>query len=267
MYISSRNTDAIVKVNVSSGDVLWTLGGPYGDYDIVDFDGTKYAAGSSLWAGQHNAEYFGDDEYCMFDNQYDSGNNSRLLCVVLDESEAYAYLSWEYDTGDYSPHFGDNDRLPTGNMLGCFWPMYQYDDADQFDERAIEVTRPGGETAWQLDVKGVKCDESECKRAAGSGWTFYSIERFYTAPLLYNVACAGGQLTFSTHNNFKQSDASEAHYEVTSGGSKVASGTFYFTPHWRDTLVAVDVTGTTGEVDVTVRNTWGDETLESVECS
>ena len=172
MYISSRNTDAIVKVNVSSGDVLWTLGGQYGDYDVVDFDGTRYAKGSSLWAGQHNAEYFGDDEYCMFDNQYDSGNNSRLLCVVLDESEAYAYLSWEYDTGDYSPHFGDNDRLPTGNMLGCFWPMYQYDDADQFDERAIEVTRPGGETAWQLDVKGVKCDESECKRAAGSGWTF-----------------------------------------------------------------------------------------------
>ena len=45
--------------------------------------GEESAAGESVWSCQHNAEYFGDAEFCMFDNQYDMGNNSRLLCVTI----------------------------------------------------------------------------------------------------------------------------------------------------------------------------------------
>jgi hypothetical protein len=111
-YISSRNTNAIVKVNVTTGDVLWTLGGEYGDYDIVDFDGAVHPRGSTVFVGQHNAEYFGESEYCMFDNQYDTGNNSRMLCVVLDEADGSAYLSWECVTSAAS-RCGGCCRLPS----------------------------------------------------------------------------------------------------------------------------------------------------------
>ncbi len=205
-YISSRSTNGIVKVNTTDDATVWVLGGEYGHFNITDFDGTTYPPGATLWAGQHNAEYFGDAEFCMFDNQYDMGNNSRLLCVTIDDEDArLASLTWEYQFDDYSTHFGDNDRLPTGNMLGCYWPMYQYGgnaSADQYDERALEVTRPGGAIAWKLDLKGPACDETECERTSGEGWTFYSIERFYEAPLLYNMSCADGKLKFSAHNNF-----------------------------------------------------------------
>ena len=173
-----------------------------------------------------------------------------------------------YKFNDYSSHFGDNDRLPTGNMLGCYWPYYQYDTGDSYDERAVEITRPGGDTAWQLDVVGAPVTEAEYTRSKGDEWTFYSIERFYTAPLVYNLTCSVGTLSFSTHNNFKQSNPSKAMYAVTSEtGSSLGSGTFDFTPHWRETFVSVDAQGLTGVVDVSVTNTWGDETVKSAQCS
>jgi hypothetical protein len=36
--------------------VLWYLGGDKGSFDIHGIDGTIYAAGSTVWSGQHNAE-------------------------------------------------------------------------------------------------------------------------------------------------------------------------------------------------------------------
>ena len=72
----------------------------------------------------------------MFDNEYETGNVSRLLMVTYDPATSYdttndsdgdnrtaAYLSWEYPLSENSPHFGDHDRLPTGNLLGCYWPV------------------------------------------------------------------------------------------------------------------------------------------------
>ena len=45
-------------------------------------------------------------------------------------------------------------------------------------------------TAWQLSVAGAKCHESSCNRGeSGEGWTAYSVERFYTQPLVYDVSC------------------------------------------------------------------------------
>ena len=77
-YVSSRLTNAIYKVDVASGANEWICGGTHGEFEIVDYDGTVYAAGQSLWHGQHNAEYFGSyydeegelvHELMMFDNQ------------------------------------------------------------------------------------------------------------------------------------------------------------------------------------------------------
>ncbi|KAH8072955.1 voltage-gated potassium channel [Aureococcus anophagefferens] len=86
-YISSRQTNSIIKMNVN-GTVEYTLGGEYGDYKIVEYDGTVYKAGDVVWSGQHNAEYFGEDEFCMFDNQeetYAIYDESRMLCVKLED--------------------------------------------------------------------------------------------------------------------------------------------------------------------------------------
>ncbi|KAH8057741.1 voltage-gated potassium channel [Aureococcus anophagefferens] len=126
---------------VAEDKVEWTLGGEYGDYEIEDSDGTVYKAGKTVWSGQHNAEFFGEDEFCMFDNQEKPDNHyshSRLLCVKLekDGSTRRGVVTFSYSMGAYTPHFGDADRLPTGNMLGVHWPD-ELTDATDYDVHAV----------------------------------------------------------------------------------------------------------------------------------
>ena len=65
----------------------------------------------------------------MFDNAYDDDSNmwpnpsgSRMLIVQVDEVDESVTLVWEHSMGYNASVFGDNDRLPTGNLLGCAWP-------------------------------------------------------------------------------------------------------------------------------------------------
>ncbi|KAH8091275.1 hypothetical protein JL720_6166 [Aureococcus anophagefferens] len=220
-FVSSRQTDGIVRVHVATGDV-------------------------------HNAEYFGDDEFCLFDNQEASAsstlNASRLLCLRLDEAAGTATVTFEKVLDSYTPHFGDNDRLPSGNQLGVSWPK-TFSTDDQYDVRAIEVVRSSGDLAWQMDVVGVKCDDASgtCDRGVdGVGWTSYSIERFYAAPIVSNATCdkASGVVRFDAVNNFKQNNVAPATYAVSAAAGTdkpYATGDFDFKVHWRQTPVAVDL--------------------------
>ena len=282
--ISSRQTDGIVRVRAKTGDVIWTLGGEDGDFVIFDLDGNEWRKGTSYWVGQHNAEYVGDDEYCLFDNQEDSAaatlNVSRMVCVEVDVATMTARVTFEKLMDAYTPHFGDNDRLPTGNQLGIAWPK-TFSVDEQYDVRAIEVVRATGETAWGVDVVGVKCSEADagasgtCDRGVdGVGWTAYSIERFYDKPLVSNATCgrATGVVTFDVVNNFKQNNPAPAAYAITDAGATAkpyAAGAFDFLVHWRQTPVAVDV-GTRftskASMEIHVTNEWGDEAVTTVDC-
>ena len=52
-YVSSRMTDAIYKLNVTSGETIWIAGGSRGEFDLYDLQGRNYSKGDSLWYGQH----------------------------------------------------------------------------------------------------------------------------------------------------------------------------------------------------------------------
>ncbi|KAH8047196.1 voltage-gated potassium channel [Aureococcus anophagefferens] len=224
---SSRLTDALIKYDVETQAVDWICGGSYGEFDLYDIRGVKHAPGSKLWAGQHNAEYFGNNLYFMFDNMYDQERPSRALIVEIDEDARTAREVWEYIyaayPGGYSPMFGDNDQLPTGNV-------------------------------------GWKC----------------SAERFYDAPLIYNASCVGGDLSFVTHNSFKQNDEYSGTYVLRTtqgvtpaddGGVDVTSGVVTWLPHW----LATTVTGTYDaagydELELTVTNQYGDSATKTLTC-
>ncbi|KAH8052576.1 voltage-gated potassium channel [Aureococcus anophagefferens] len=233
-YISSRQTDAIVKMDVE-GKVEWTLGGEYGDYEIEDSDGTVYKAGKTVWSGQHNAEFFGEDEFCMFDNQEKPDNHyshSRLLCVKLekDGSTRRGVVTFSYSMGAYTPHFGDADRLPTGNMLGVHWPD-ELTDATDYDvgrSRSSRRRRPrlGDEDAV---------------------------------------------VTFDVVNNFKQMNVYDGTYMIKTISKDdtvdKTDGTLSFLAHWRTTPVSVDVPSAAAKATVIVTNQWGDDVSTEVDCT
>lgn len=279
---SSRLTNAIIKANVNAGSVKWVAGGEYGSFEIHTLSGEKKEAGSNLFVGQHNAEYFGENEYMMFDNNYKTGNTSRLLIVKIDVdnlrmTELWEYINAPYPWG-YTPYFGDLDRLPTGNLLGCFWPYKLsgkvYEEVD-YEARAIEIVRDTKETAWRMDVYGRNsCSERICTRNNAEGWKMYSIERFYTAPLVYNVTCTPGtrhaEILFKTVNNFKQNDEFEGTYKLKDSTQKlIKEGTFMYLAHWRATTVTFHFGGGNeagSSYVLSVKNQWGDETPHAIQC-
>ena len=120
-----------------------------------------------------------------------------------------------------------------------------------------------------------------------NGWSMYSVERFYSAPLLYDVTCAysaDGRLLLNatTHNNHKMNDVSPGSYRVYRHGYNGANdeplkaGGFAFVPHWRPSVVTVDLSGTpfavssdddgTLEGMISVTNTWGSKTAKHFVC-
>jgi hypothetical protein len=261
--------------------VEWIVGSVNGTMDLIDLDGTRYNVGTdeyndlldgtaSLWAGQHNLEFFGEKEYMMFDNQYDDDTGvffgpTRLLVVEVDEDEMTATLTWEYQLGYGSDIFGDNDRLPTGNMLGCAFNTDESDDDDEsmFTAEIFEVVRDGAydkTQAFSMKVWGT------------GNWRAYSVERLYDAPIISEKSCSDGTLSFVAYNNFKLSN----HY---TGGVKVTASndayeaTIYdhmvtFSAHWRPTDVSIDVgSSCDAGCTITLSNAVGDEATEDFACS
>ena len=44
-----------------------------------------------------------------------------MLIVSYDTDSMTAREEWDFDVGAYTAVYGDNDRLPSGNVLGTFW--------------------------------------------------------------------------------------------------------------------------------------------------
>ncbi|KAH8080377.1 voltage-gated potassium channel [Aureococcus anophagefferens] len=197
-----------------------------------------------------------------------SAKSSRLLCLRLNEAEGVATVTFIYSLGSKTPHFGDNDRLPTGNFLGLHWPdTVDYDD--QFEVRVIEVENDG-DVAMEIKVAGDLCRNATGCYRDDYGWTSYSAERFYDAPLVYETTCGLHAVSFKTVSNFKQNDLANGTYAVRVNGDERKSGAFSFKPHWRPQDVTVDGLGTLAANDVVilrVANAWGDETSTTLDCA
>lgn len=280
---SSRMTDAIIKVDVEQEEIMWIGGGVAGHLELVTINGETMANGSAMFSGQHNAEYFGEDEYMMFDNQYETGNASRMLVVHIDEIEKKMEEKWEFSFHEYpwgySPYFGDNDRLPTGNLLSSFWPLYMSgeDHLDiMYEARAAEVVRETHELAWDMKVYGNNgCEKRVCERSNAEGWKMYSVERFYDSPQIYNETCdlSDMKVTFYTVNNFKQNNEYEGSYNITGPGvvGILSQGVFNFSAHWRQTEVTAILgkfdPDSSSKVKLFVTNQWGDHSLKTIKCN
>lgn len=278
LFVSCRNTSTLVLYNRLRGEIEWVLGGKAGDFDIIEADGTFHEKGSLRWFGQHNAEYFGDSEVFMFDDQFGRYAPSRIISVRVDNTSKVANITWEfvipyaYPYG-YSPIFGEADRLPTGNVLSQFWPSTQEEGTMEFDLRIFEVATATNDFAWAVDVYSHPNATFSGGRKASSGgygdtpgWLSYSSERFYDSPLVWKVSWSDDVISFKTVNSLKQSHQSRGHYRIVDASeSTIVSGSFLFVPHWKTTEVAIGLTsGPSASARVEVWNEWGQVTRKAL---
>lgn len=148
ILVSSRNTNALYKVDVTAGVLEWMIGSPRGDYEPADLRTFTFADDDDRFYEQHAPELQQDGSILIFDNGRDGIREySRVVQIAFDEEAGTAEAVWEWHPEDdpiYVEQWGDADRLDNGNVLSA-WGARR----DGRRSHIIEIT-PDGDEAWHL---------------------------------------------------------------------------------------------------------------------
>ena len=108
LLVSARNTSAIYKVDRSTGDILWRLGGKKSDF--------KMGAGATFGL-QHDPRRQADGTLTVFDDG--TAGPSRGIVLNVDEVAMTATLVKEYPHphGKFAMSQGNVEILPNGNVF------------------------------------------------------------------------------------------------------------------------------------------------------
>jgi hypothetical protein len=141
IVVSHRQMDQVIVLSSDFSRVLWTLGGPNGDFTIPDPYDRFY--------GQHTASVLDNGNVLVFDNgnYRPEGDYSRGLELQLDRSTMTARRVWEFrhEPDIYADRIGNALRLPNGNTLVNFgFPVGPSDPV------VLSEVRPDGTVAAEV---------------------------------------------------------------------------------------------------------------------
>jgi hypothetical protein len=113
LLASSRNTHTVYKIDRSSGEIIWRLGGKRSDFAIGP--GGRFA-----W--QHDVRIHPGGTMTIFDNEgspFVAGGQSRALVLSIDEQRMTAKLAHEYRHPQAlaASSKGSVQLLPNGNVF------------------------------------------------------------------------------------------------------------------------------------------------------
>jgi hypothetical protein len=137
LLVSFRNCDEVTKINSTTGEIIWRLGGKNNQFMFIDdsFNGFSH---------QHGIRRLQNGNILLFDN----GNLrappfSRAVEYKLDERAKIAELVWEYRHQPplYAFALGFAHRLANGNTLICYGTA----------QRVVEVEAAGAKR-WDLVI-------------------------------------------------------------------------------------------------------------------
>lgn len=149
MLISHRHLDEITKVNRSTGEIIWRMGGSTCRNNEFEFVGDTID-GFFGFSHQHSINVLDNGNILIFDN----GNLrpdpfSRAVEYEIDEDRKIARKVWEYRaTPDiYTISMGSVSRLANGNTL-INWTIGDDGVSDIFE------VKPDGTIAYKFDFYG-----------------------------------------------------------------------------------------------------------------
>jgi len=289
IYASLRSAGALMKINRETDEIIWTLGGKYGDVPIYDIDGNYYEVGAKeiSWSHQHKFQHLDESFYSLFDNHvgmdhnFMNDENSRMVIIHYDQEAGVAREIFAHDTGDKARIYGSSDLLPTGNVIGNSYPYVVHPNVPdrQYHVNVWEIT-PEGETAWRLGVKGHNPWNPEDKISAYPhsidpeeeppvGWLVYNAERFYEKPTISRPCMEGASVRLNPYNTIKTSEdmAGIAYIYDAQQQEVLAKADFMFHKSWLPRNVDIPVpAGVAPDTDlqVVVVNNWKDSNVFSI---
>jgi len=138
LLLSSRNLSEITKINVTTGDIMWRLGGTQNEFQIIN-DSINFSA-------QHHIRYLGNNLYSLYDNGWGrSFKFSRGLVYDIDTITMTAILVRDDNKVEdmvFSPFMGSYATGPSNEkVVGWSYNLQSYvlSEYDSLDNLVLEM--------------------------------------------------------------------------------------------------------------------------------
>jgi hypothetical protein len=135
-YLLVRHFDALLKIDRASGELIWSLGGPYSDFEPV---------GEGAFVSHPHLSQLQDGRIIFFDNgDHYSPPGSRVAVIRYDEDAMTMELESEIRApgGHYVSELGDAIELSNGGIMASWSSL-----------GLIEEYSPIAETLWSLSLE------------------------------------------------------------------------------------------------------------------
>jgi hypothetical protein len=133
--VSFRSLDSIQKIDRSSGETVWILGGSESDFTLDD-------GSSALFDSQHQFELLDESILVFVNGDEGEAQNSMAVEYAFDQSSPLVEEIWSYenDPNLFCFSLGDVQRLENGNTH-INWSV----------QGQIDEVSPEGEVLWRLN--------------------------------------------------------------------------------------------------------------------
>lgn len=142
--VSFRHTSSIVKIDRHTAQILWTLGGKEDQYGLT---------AEQTFSMQHYVRMQPDGAMWIFDNEYPTSQETRILSFVLDQTNkkvtSFQVLYTKPSTEPQTTFMGSQTAL-SGGRLFCGWGGW-YSSA--FGPGATEIVN--GAVTWSIEFPTV----------------------------------------------------------------------------------------------------------------
>ncbi|MGI6395036.1 MAG: aryl-sulfate sulfotransferase [bacterium] len=140
-YLNSRNMSSLFKIDMESGEILWTFGRDGGFVLSSDIE--------HPWFEYAHAPKIAGNKILFYDNGTFDRGFSRVIEYEVDFENLKAETTFSYDGSEdggmwFSEYWGDADYLPNGNILvtAGIYDLSGY-------SRIFEITKEG-EKVWDF---------------------------------------------------------------------------------------------------------------------
>jgi len=269
-YGSTRQLSTLIKVDMQSNQVLWSLGGFNSNFTIYNTNGIPYPKvvnkndySSIPWGHQHKFQPLGDGYFSLFDNNIGNdhtaftvkpwGTSSRVLILLVNEQTMEAWEIFSYPVGDNSMSYGCAEILPSGNILSNSYVdwVYPADEDHQYHVNMWEISPITSEPVWRIAFKGLNYNDPEDfvtpyrhvmddpinpSAASPLGWNIYNVVRVYPTVLIKDV-CIGWKdrtmyVQFTPFNTIRTQSDAPGTAVLSLNGEVLSKIDFYFHRAW-----------------------------------
>ncbi len=155
--VSMRNTWAAYKVNIASGAIEWTLGGPHSSFKIGKGADFQWQHDVVVYPGTPLVTMF-DDHCCQITGggTYVSPTSySRGLVIKLDANAHTAKLAGEYTHGSNfnSEYMGSLEPLANGNEFVGWGSAPFFSEYDSSGNLLLDARLPGSDITYRATVE------------------------------------------------------------------------------------------------------------------